>query len=76
MQIVLRLPNLFSEKYFFDCTLLHTFAHMADKKVISVRPPKDSDIKYRLEIYAKKNERSSNYFAVKAIEIFLKKNKA
>lgn len=49
---------------------------MADKKVISVRPPKDSTIKDRLEAFAKKNDRSSNYFAVKAIEDFLKKNKA
>lgn len=55
---------------------MYIFALMADKKVISVRPPKDSNIKVRLEAFAQKNERSSNYYAVKAIEEFLKKNKA
>lgn len=44
---------------------------MADKRVISIRPPKGSDIKPRLEEYAKKHDRSASYFAVKAIEDFL-----
>lgn len=49
---------------------------MQEKTVISVRPKRGSDIKPRLEAYAKKMERSANYFAQKAIEQFLKKNKA
>jgi predicted transcriptional regulator len=46
-----------------------------DKGVISVRPPEDSNIKERLIKLAEDTERSMNYWAVKAIEEILKKQK-
>lgn len=48
---------------------------MNDKGVITVRPPKNSDLKDRLGKAALKVERSMNFLAIKAIEEYLKKQK-
>ncbi len=49
---------------------------MNDKGVITVRPPKNSDLKDRLGKAALKVERSMNFLAIKAIEEYLKKQKS
>ncbi len=54
---------------------MYRFAHMAEKSVISVRPPKDSKLKEALTKLAKQDRRSLNFYVVQVLENHIKKSK-